>query len=71
MLTDGTNFKKSAYGTISYMPAAFGGVCASVVLRDLLGYPVEMEKKLKALAIREKKQKEVEAKILRRLKTEG
>lgn len=62
MLTDGANYKKSAYGTISYMPAAFGGVCASVVLRDLLGYPVEMEKKLKALAAREKKQKEVEAK---------
>ncbi len=62
MLTDGTNFKKSAYGTISYLPAAFGGVCASVVLRDLLGYPVEMEKKLKALVSREKKQKAVEAK---------
>ena len=61
MLTDGSNFKKSAYGTISYMPAAFGGVCASVVLRDLLGYPVEMEKKLKALIIREKKQREMEA----------
>jgi tRNA A37 threonylcarbamoyladenosine dehydratase len=62
MLTDGANYKKSAYGTISYMPAAFGGVCASVVLRDLLGYPVEMEKKLKALAAREKKQKEIENK---------
>lgn len=36
ILTDGTNFKKSAYGTISYLPAAFGGVVASVVLRDLL-----------------------------------
>jgi tRNA A37 threonylcarbamoyladenosine dehydratase len=36
MLTDGTKFKKSAYGTISYLPAAFGGVCASVVMRDLI-----------------------------------
>lgn len=38
MLTDGTNFKKSAYGTISYLPAAFGGACASVVIRDLTHY---------------------------------
>jgi len=37
MLTDGTKFKKSAYGTISYLPAAFGGTCASVVIRDLIG----------------------------------
>lgn len=36
MLTDGSNFKKSAYGTISYLPAAFGGVCASVVIRNLI-----------------------------------
>jgi tRNA threonylcarbamoyladenosine dehydratase len=36
MLTDGSNYKKSAYGTISYLPAAFGGVCASVVIRDLI-----------------------------------
>ncbi len=36
MLTDGSNFKRSAYGTISYLPAAFGGACASVVLRDLV-----------------------------------
>lgn len=36
MLTDGSNFKKSAYGTISYLPAAFGGVAASVVVRDLI-----------------------------------
>lgn len=35
-MTDGTNFKKSFYGTISYLPAAFGGVCASVVIRDLI-----------------------------------
>lgn len=37
MLTDGTNYKKSAYGTISYLPAVFGAVCASVVIRDLIG----------------------------------
>jgi len=37
MLTDGKNYKKSAYGTISYLPAVFGAVCASVVIRDLIG----------------------------------
>lgn len=36
MLTDGSNFKKSAYGTISYLPATFGSVCASVVIRDII-----------------------------------
>lgn len=36
MFTDGSNYKKSAYGTISYLPAAFGGVCASVVIRNLM-----------------------------------
>ena len=36
MLTDGSNFKKSAYGTISYLPATFGAVTASVVIRDLI-----------------------------------
>lgn len=34
--TDGSNFKKSAYGTISYLPATFGAVCSSVAIRDLL-----------------------------------
>ncbi|TDG37109.1 tRNA threonylcarbamoyladenosine dehydratase [Pedobacter changchengzhani] len=42
MLTDGSNFKRSAYGTTSYLPAAFGGACASVVIRDLLGLKIEM-----------------------------
>lgn len=37
MLTDGKNFKKSAYGTISYLPAVFGAVAASVVIRDFIG----------------------------------
>jgi tRNA A37 threonylcarbamoyladenosine dehydratase len=36
MLTDGSNYKKSAYGTISYLPATFGAVAASVVIRDLI-----------------------------------
>jgi len=36
MLTDGKNFKKSAYGTISYMPATFGAVTASVAIRQLM-----------------------------------
>jgi tRNA threonylcarbamoyladenosine dehydratase len=41
ILSDGTNYKKSAFGTMSYLPAAFGCSVASVVLRDLL----EMEVK--------------------------
>ncbi len=36
MLTDGSNFKKSAYGTVSYLPATFGATVASVVIRDLM-----------------------------------
>jgi len=36
MLTDGRNFKKSAYGAISYLPAIFGSIAASVVIRDLI-----------------------------------
>lgn len=39
MLTDGRNYKKSAYGTISYLPAVFGAVAASVVIRDLMHPP--------------------------------
>jgi len=38
MRTDGSKFKKSAYGTISYLPAAFGLTCASVVIRDIVGW---------------------------------
>lgn len=37
MLTDGSNFKKSAYGTVSYLPATFGATLSSVVIRDLIG----------------------------------
>lgn len=36
MLTDGSNFKKSAYGTMSFLPAAFGCACAATVVNDLL-----------------------------------
>jgi len=35
-LTDGSNFKRSYYGTISYLPALFGLNLASVVIRDLI-----------------------------------
>lgn len=35
-LTDGTNFKKSYYGTISYMPAMFGMTMAGWVIRKIL-----------------------------------
>ena len=38
MKTDGSKFKKSAYGTISYLPAAFGLTCASVVIRDIVDW---------------------------------
>jgi tRNA A37 threonylcarbamoyladenosine dehydratase len=34
-LTDGSNFKKSFYGTISYIPALFGLLGASEVIRYL------------------------------------
>jgi len=36
MLTNGNRYKKSSYGTISYMPAAMGGVAASEVIKDLI-----------------------------------
>ena len=35
MYTDGSHFKKSAFGTVPWMPAAYGGACASVVIRHL------------------------------------
>ncbi len=37
LYTDGSNYKKSAYGTMSYLPAAFGGAIASVAIRELIG----------------------------------
>jgi tRNA threonylcarbamoyladenosine dehydratase len=36
-LTDGTRYKKSFYGTISYMPALFGLFVASEAIRRILG----------------------------------
>jgi tRNA A37 threonylcarbamoyladenosine dehydratase len=36
-LTENTPNKVSYFGTASYIPALFGGHCASVVLRDLMG----------------------------------
>ncbi len=35
-MTDGQNFKKSFYGTSSYMPGLFGLYCAETVIRYLL-----------------------------------
>ncbi|MEZ5046950.1 MAG: tRNA threonylcarbamoyladenosine dehydratase [Chitinophagaceae bacterium] len=35
--TDGTNYKRSFYGTISYIPALFGLYMASWVIQDALG----------------------------------
>ena len=35
-LTDGTNFKKSFYGTISYIPALFGLHAAAHVIQELI-----------------------------------
>lgn len=59
IMTDGSNFKRSAYGTISYMPAAFGGVCASVVIRELLEYDIELAKRPAELKPKKKKKKVV------------
>ena len=35
--TDGSKYKKSYYGTISYMPALFGLTMASEVIRKVVG----------------------------------
>jgi tRNA A37 threonylcarbamoyladenosine dehydratase len=35
-LTDGSNFKRSFYGTVSYMPALFGLMGAADVIRYLM-----------------------------------
>jgi tRNA A37 threonylcarbamoyladenosine dehydratase len=37
--------KKTTVGTISYMPAIFGCVMASVVIRELMGMEIKMEKR--------------------------
>lgn len=36
-LTDGTNFKRSFYGTVSYMPALFGLYGAAEVIKMIMG----------------------------------
>ncbi|EGD34407.1 ThiF family adenylyltransferase [Capnocytophaga sp. oral taxon 338] len=36
VLTDGSNFKRSYYGTMSYMPALFGIHIAGVIIRKLI-----------------------------------
>lgn len=41
LYTNGLDYKKSAYGTISYLPAAFGGACASVIIRDLIEFKIK------------------------------
>jgi tRNA A37 threonylcarbamoyladenosine dehydratase len=55
LMTDGSNFKRSAYGTMSYLPAAFGGVCASVAIRDMLGKPISMAERPPRIAAKKKK----------------
>jgi tRNA threonylcarbamoyladenosine dehydratase len=35
MMTEGTMFKRSAYGTVSYLPATFGAAAASVAIRGI------------------------------------
>jgi tRNA threonylcarbamoyladenosine dehydratase len=45
MKTDGSNFKNSFYGTISYIPALFGLQMASVVIQEVAaGAPIFMAK---------------------------
>lgn len=63
VMTDGTNFKRSAYGTISYLPAAFGGVCASVAIRDLLSIPVTMTARPKEMQPKANPQQSKSSKI--------
>jgi tRNA A37 threonylcarbamoyladenosine dehydratase len=41
--TNGAQNKASIVGTISYMPAAFGIACASVVIRDLAGIEFSLQ----------------------------
>lgn len=41
--------KKTTVGTVSYMPAVFGCQCASVVIRELSGIPLNLQKRPAAL----------------------
>jgi tRNA threonylcarbamoyladenosine dehydratase len=51
--------KKTTVGTISYMPAIFGCTIASVVIRDLLGISVALEKSPYRKAAQKKKADEL------------
>jgi tRNA A37 threonylcarbamoyladenosine dehydratase len=42
-MTDGTNFKRSFYGTISYIPALFGLYAAAEVINYLIKSPENAE----------------------------
>lgn len=42
-LTENEANKKTTVGTISYMPAIVGCMCASVVVRELLGYTISSD----------------------------
>jgi len=48
---EGEQNKKTTVGTISYMPAVFGCHCASVVIRELTGIPIEEQKRPKGICI--------------------
>ena len=65
MMTDGSNFKKSAYGTISYLPAAFGGVCASVVIRDIMGEKIPLHKNKSLDDMKKRRKLNIKEKVLK------
>ncbi len=48
MLTDGSKFKRSFYGTCSYIPALFGLHMASVVVRDIVAEKQKKARQAKA-----------------------
>ncbi len=62
MHTDGSNYKRSAYGTISYLPASFGLTCASVVIRDLVQWTPIGSAENARLSLREKITKNTDSK---------
>ncbi|MFA6807082.1 MAG: tRNA threonylcarbamoyladenosine dehydratase [Bacteroidales bacterium] len=51
--------KKSVVGTISYLPPIFGCMCASVVIRKLIGHEIYKEVKDKRYYANKKEKKEV------------
>jgi tRNA A37 threonylcarbamoyladenosine dehydratase len=48
MLTDGSKFKRSFYGTCSYIPALFGLHMASVVVKDIVAEKQKKARQAKA-----------------------